>query len=577
MPPEELSGVIPDRHPLWSFTRDKRVAYFSMEVALRPEIHTYGGGLGMLAGDTVRSAADLDLPLVAVTLLSRNGYFRQILSASGEQQEEPDEWRPADYAQPLDAKVAITLEGRAVWLSGWLYVEESAHGPAIPVILLDTDLPENTDADRQLTDRLYGGDRVYRLKQEMLLGLGGARLLRGLGFQVSHFHMNEGHAAFLVLELLRETALPGRTVHAGESIYDLPRVRDLCIFTTHTPVEAGHDRFDYELFERVAGYPVDRLLLRQLAGSDELNVTRLALSASQYVNGVAGRHAETSRHMFPGFAVRAVTNGVHGPTWAAASIAALYDRYLPAWRQEPETLLRAEASIPDEELWTAHLKAKEMLRAEVARYGVLLDPQQMIIGFARRMTAYKRPTLLFSDLERLRAIARRQPFQLVFAGKAHPQDAPGKSLIREIHENLRLLHPEIRSVFLPNYEMRVARLLVAGTDLWLNTPQPPLEASGTSGMKAAYNGVPSLSILDGWWLEGHIEGVTGWSIGNGLEREAGIDSSSLYVKLEQTVLPAYYRGPDSWSRIMKATIAHCASLFSSHQMMRRYAADAYLH
>jgi starch phosphorylase len=277
----------------------------------------------MLAGDTVRSAADLDFPLVAVTLVSRSGYFRQTLTGSGEQLETPDAWIPSDYAQPLDAKVAITLEGRAVWLSGWLYVEESAHGPAIPVVLLDTDLAETADVDRRLTDCLYGGDRIYRLKQELLLGLGGARLLRALGFNIGHYYMNEGHAAFLILELLRDTALPGRTIHAGESSYDLPRVRDLCVFKTHTPVEAGHDRFEYSLFERVAGSLVEGHLLKQLAGNDRLNVTRLALSASQYINGVAERHAETSRQMFPGYAVRAITNGVHGPTWTSASFAAL--------------------------------------------------------------------------------------------------------------------------------------------------------------------------------------------------------------------------------------------------------------
>lgn len=572
-----MIDVIGDRTPSWSFTRDLRVAYFSMEIALRPEIPTYSGGLGMLAGDTVRSAADLDLPLVAVTLVSRYGYFRQTLTAAGEQQEGPDEWNPAAYAQALDAKVAISLEGRTVWLGGWLYVERSAQGSAIPVILLDTNLPENCEADRTLTDRLYGGDRVYRLKQEVLLGLGGVRLLRALDFHISHFHMNESHAALLILELLRDTALPGRTVHAGESIYDLPRVRDLCIFTTHTPVEAGHDRFDYELFERIAGSPVDIRMLKQLAGADELNLTRLALGASQYINGVAERHAETSRHMFPGYAVRAVTNGVHGPTWAAPSFIALYDRYVPSWRHEPETLLRAEACIPDEQIWAAHLQAKDALRAEVARHGVLLDSAQMLIGFARRMTAYKRPTLLFADTARLRSIARTQPFQLIFAGKAHPQDAPGKALIHEIHEYLRSLQPEIRSIFLPNYDMRLARILVAGTDLWLNTPQPPLEASGTSGMKAAYNGVPSLSILDGWWLEGHIEGVTGWSVGNGLEQDGSNDGTSLYSKLEQAVLPSYYGGRERWVRLMKGTIAHCASLFSSHRMMRRYATDAYMH
>jgi starch phosphorylase len=562
---------------LWSFTREPRVAYFSMEIALRTDIATYSGGLGMLAGDTVRSAADLDIPLVAVTLVSRAGYFRQSLTAEGEQQEHPDHWEPANFARPLNARVGVSLEGRTVWITGWLYTEECPRGPRIPVILLDTDLPENASQDRELTHYLYGGDHIYRLKQEVLLGVGGVRLLTALDFQISHFHMNEGHAALLTLELLRRTAFPGRDVRAGESVYDLPRVREMCTFTTHTPVDAGHDRFDYALFERIVGWPIDDKVLRSLAGDDEINLTRLALNASQYVNGVAERHAETSRRMFPGYSVHAITNGVHGPTWAAASFAALYDRYLPRWRHEPETLIRAECCIPSGAIWEAHVQAKAELLAELAKLDARFDPGRVVIGFARRMTAYKRPDLLFADLERLRATARQQPFQLVFAGKAHPQDGAGKALIRTLHEHLRAVQADIPAVFLPNYDMRLAKLLVSGVDVWLNTPQPPLEASGTSGMKAAFNGVPSLSVLDGWWLEGHIEGITGWAIGDGAARDFHAEAASLYEKLERTVLPCYYGNRPAWIATMTGAIAKGASLFSSHRMMRRYAVDAYLH
>jgi starch phosphorylase len=562
---------------LWSFTREPQVAYFSMEIARAAEIPTYSGGLGMLAGDTVRSAADLDIPLVAVTLVSRAGYFRQSLSASGEQQESPDSWDPASRTIPLDARVGVQIEGHTVWLTGWLYVHECARGSSIPVVLLDTDLPENEPADRELTHYLYGGDRTYRLKQELLLGVGGVRLLSALGFQLRHHHMNEGHAALLTLELLRRTAFPGRDVHAGESVYDLPRVRELCTFTTHTPVEAGHDRFDYGLFANVAGALIDPALLRQLAGSDELNLTRLALNTSQYINGVAERHAETSRQMFPGYSVHAITNGVHAATWTARPMSDLFDQYIPRWRHEPETLGRVECCVPHAAIWQAHEQAKAQLLAEIAKSGVHLDPQRPILGFARRMTAYKRPDLLFADLERLRAIARQQPFQLVMAGKAHPQDGPGKDLIRTLHEHLRAVQPDIPGVFLPNYDMRLAELLVAGADVWLNTPQPPLEASGTSGMKAAFNGVPSLSVLDGWWLEGHIEGVTGWAIGDGAAHDFRADAASLYDKLERLVLPTYYADRRAWTAIMAGAISKCAALFSSHRMMRRYAVDAYLH
>lgn len=547
-----------------------------MEIALAPDIPTYSGGLGMLAGDAVRSAADLGIPLVGVTLASRAGYFRQRLSETGEQLESPDPWDPAARAVPLKARAYVDIEERTVWLTGWLFVIECPTGSRVPVILLDTDLPENTPQDRELTHYLYGGDARYRLKQELILGVGGVRLLSALGFRVRHWHMNEGHASLLTLELLRETALPERDVQAGESVYDVPRVRAQCTFTTHTPVEAGHDKFDYGLVGNVAGYLVDETTLRRVGGSNELNLTRLALNMSQYVNGVAERHAETSRQLFPAYPIHAITNGVHAPTWTSQSFAALYDRYMPRWRHEPETLMRADCCLPDEAIWNAHTEAKAALVAKIAKLGVHLDPERPILSFARRMTAYKRPDLLFSDLERLRAIARRRPFQLVIAGKTHPRDGPGKELIRKVHAHLRSLVPDVTSIFVPNYDMRTAQLLVAGSDLWLNTPQPPMEASGTSGMKAACNGVPSLSVLDGWWIEGHIEGVTGWAIGDGSQHNSQGDAVSLYEKLERTVLPLFYDDRRAWIAVMKGAIAKCASLFSSHRMMRRYAVDAYL-
>ena len=565
-----------DHDVIWPFTREARIAYFSMEIALAPEIPTYSGGLGMLAGDMVRSATDLGIPLVAVTLVSRAGYFRQSLSDSGEQRESADAWDPAAHGVALDARVGVPIEGRTVWLTGWLFVQECATGSRVPVILLDTDLVENTPDDRQLTHSLYGGDSRYRLKQELLLGVGGVRLLSAIGIRVRHYHMNEGHSALLTLELLRRTAHPERDVRSGESIYDIPRVRELCTFTTHTPVEAGHDRFDYALVENVVGTLIDDGTLRQLAGPNELNLTRLALNMSAYVNGVAERHAETSRRLFPGYPVHAITNGVHAPTWTSRTFAELYDRHVPRWRHEPETIIRAECCLADEQVWDAHQQGKAKLLTEVFGHGLRLDPARPILGFARRMTAYKRPDLLFADLERLRALARRWPFQLVLAGKAHPHDGPGKELIRALHAHLRALQPDVPGVFLPNYDMRLAKILVAGADVWLNTPQPPLEASGTSGMKAALNGVPSLSVLDGWWIEGCIEGITGWAIGDGEAHGFNEDATALYNKLEHAVLPAYYGERRAWIAIMKGAISKCGSLFSSHRMMRRYAIDAYL-
>lgn len=559
------------------FTHEPRIAYFSMEIALQNEIPTYAGGLGILAGDTIRSAADLDLPMVTISLISRIGYFRQSIDSEGRQHEQPDQWDPGKWAQPLEARVAVPIEDRHVWVGGWCYILEGHANGHQPVILLDTDLAENSVADREITHSLYGGDHAYRLKQEIVLGIGGTRMLHALGFTLRQYHMNEGHSALLTLELLRRYTYPDTHVQAGESRYDIPRVRELCNFTTHTPVEAGHDRFSYELVTRTLGDFVEPSTLRRLAGSDNLNMTRLALNLSEYVNGVAKRHAETSRKMFPGYRVRAVTNGVHPFTWAAPSFRALYDEHLPGWCHEPEILIRADCCISDEAIWAAHIVAKQALLAEVkTRCDIDLDLEVPILGFARRMTAYKRPDLLFTDISRLKAIAKQQPFQLVLAGKAHPQDDSGKRLIELLHTHIRELTNIIRIAYIPNYDMELAACLVAGVDVWLNTPQRPMEASGTSGMKATFNGVPNLSILDGWWIEGCIEGITGWAIGDETDGTIQAESKALYTKLDRVVLPLYYEDRTRWITVMKGAIAKNASFFNSHRMMRRYVSDAYV-
>jgi starch phosphorylase len=553
----------------------------------------------------VRSAADLALPLVAVSLVSRTGYFRQEIDAQGRQVERPALWEPREWAQPLDAKIAVPIEGRAVWIGAWLYVLEGHMGGSQPVLLLDTDLEENRREDREITHYLYGGDETYRLKQEIVLGVGGMRLLQALGFTIRHYHMNEGHSALLGLELLRRYLYPPEDLRSGESPYDLPRVRKLCSFTTHTPVEAGHDRFAYELVQRVLGNVtdvevarrltnvadaqrsrltideglVDLATLKHLAGEDSLNMTRLALNLSEYVNGVAKRHAEISKTMFPGYQVHAITNGVHPFTWTAESFRKLYDRYLPSWCHEPEQLVRADCCIPDAAVWEAHVQAKQVLIEKVRTLtGIALHPKIPILGFARRMTAYKRPDLLFSDIERLKAIAHNRSFQVVFAGKAHPRDEDGKRLIEQLHALARALQGVVPVVYLPDYDLDIALALTAGADLWLNTPLRPFEASGTSGMKAAFNGVPSLSVLDGWWVEGCIEGVTGWAIGDAASTADG-DARELYDKLEQVVLPLYYGysdDPGSWVKVMKGAISKNASYFNSHRMMRRYVTEAYI-
>lgn len=562
------------------YTPSPRVAYFSMEIALRVEIPSYSGGLGVLAGDTMRSAADLEIPIVGVTLVSREGYFKQELTGGGNQSEPPDIWAPEAWATSTDAKVAVHLEGRRVWIQAWLYELKGHLNGSIPILLLDTDVEENSAEDRRITHRLYGGDETYRLKQEAVLGIGGVRILNALGFKIRQFHLNEGHAALLALELARQAAhaADDHAAMMGQNgaAYDIAAVRAQCNFTTHTPVEAGHDQFPYELVERILGGD-ERTELERFGGRDRLNMTRLALNFSDYVNGVAKKHAEVSAGLFPGYRVRAITNGVHPYTWTAQSFAKLYNAFFPGWCHEPELLVLADG-LSDEAVWRAHVDAKrDMIELVSSRSGTELDEGVMTVGFARRMTAYKRPALLFSDLEALRGLAEVHPLQIVLAGKAHPRDQAGKELIERLHAYRDELARTsgIRVAFVPGYDMSTAKAVIAGVDVWLNTPKPPLEASGTSGMKASFNGVPSLSVLDGWWIEGCVPGVTGWAIesGEGVEdREA---AASLYARLRDEVLPLYYGDRSGWAAVMKGAISKNASRFNSHRMLRRYVSDAY--
>lgn len=558
-----------------AFQANSRIAYLTMEIAIEPTVRTYAGGLGVLAGDTARSCADLRLPIVFVTLASRQGYLRQELGDDGIQIDHPDPWDLEKRTTLLDAAVAVKIEGRSVWIRSWLYVHRSPVGGAVPTIFLDTDLPANAPEDRSITDRLYGGDTTLRLKQEAVLGIGGERMLRALGFEIETYHLNEGHAALLPLALLRRHPRNSVRPAEGPLAYDLDPVRERCVFTTHTPVEAGHDRFPYTLVGQVLGDFFDLDQIRLLAGRDELNMTRLALSLSDWVNGVAIRHAETTRRMFPGYRIHAITNGVHPPTWAHPAFQALFQQVAPEWTHDHDMLIRADR-LPDDKVWAAHEEAKAALIEETQRRcGVALHPDRPILAFARRMTGYKRPDLLFSDLDRLRAVATKHPFQVVLAGKAHPMDRDGKAAIKLVLSHARELADTLPIAFLPGYDMELAKLLVSGADIWLNTPIPPLEASGTSGMKAALNGLPNLSVLDGWWSEACEEGVTGWAIGaDGSPAEE--HARDLYDKLETAVLPLWFEDRPRWIRMMKQCIARIGSRFHSQRMMRRYAAEAYL-
>ena len=557
---------------------EPRIAYFSMEVGLESELPTYSGGLGVLAGDTLRSAADLALPMVGVTLVHRKGHVLQRLDPEGNQIEETTAWSPENRLPEAPVRVEVAVGGRQVAVRAWRYDVMGVSGSPVPVYLLDTDLPENDGPERHLTDHLYGGDQRYRLAQETVLGFGGVALLRALPHRGIHtFHLNEGHCSLVPLALLEERVGEGALGLAGRR-HDRG-VRARCVFTTHTSVPAGHDRFPAELVRDVLG--PDRALALQGRGTDQhgtLNMTELGLHFARFTNGVAMRHARVSREMFPKKRIHPITNGVHTVTWAAPQIAELLDRHVPEWRVDPLNLRHA-ISIPLEELDAAHVRVKAQLLEEVRRRtDLVFDPAVFTIGFARRATGYKRADLIFHDPERLRAVAANAGgLQLVFAGKAHPQDLSGKELLRRIVAMGRQLAPEVRVAYLPDYDMRLSRLITSGVDLWLNNPEKPKEASGTSGMKAALNGVPHLSVLDGWWIEGHVEGATGWSIGSSWREPSNraAEAASLYDKLERVILPLYREDRDAYGAVRRQTMAINGSYFSARRMMHQYVELAY--
>jgi starch phosphorylase len=554
------------------------IAYFSMDVAIDSDIPTYSGGLGILAGDMLRSAADLEIPMVAVSLLHRKGYFDQRLDTRGNQLESPSNWSPENRLGPLPQRASVVVEGRSVTLRAWKHLFRGVTGHAVPLLLLDTDLEGNDPRDRALTDHLYGGDEHYRLCQEVILGFGGLATLRALGYSnVQVFHMNEGHSALITIALLEERA--GTHLRQGVSEADVQAVRPQCVFTTHTPVPAGHDRFSAALIRQVLGerraVPLEQIGVM----NGQLNMTELALRLSHYTNGVSLRHGQVSRAMFPEYNIDAITNGVHAVAWTSTPFCALYDRVMPEWRRD-NCYLRYAIGIPLHEIRLAHAEAKKELVQQVRWLtGIQLDPSVFTLGFARRATAYKRADLLFTNVDRLKHIARSAgPLQLIYAGKAHPRDEAGKAIIRRIFEAAAALANDVRVVYLENYDMALGKLICSGVDLWLNTPLRPQEASGTSGMKAALNGVPSFSVLDGWWIEGHIEGVTGWSIDgtNEHDNDSEGEARSLYNKFEQVILPLFYKAPDSFAEVMRSAIAINGSFFNTQRVMFQYTRNAYV-
>jgi glycogen phosphorylase len=554
-----------------------RAAYFSMEIALDAAMPTYSGGLGILAGDTLRSAADLGLPVAGVTLLYRKGYFEQKLDSHGSQSESPSKWNPEEMLEPQDARATIQIEGRKVQVRAWKFSVRGYGGYVVPVYLLDTQLPENSAFDQTLTDHLYTGDSHYRLCQEVVLGIGGVALLRQLGRrQIMTYHMNEGHASLLAVALLEEKMAERRAHDVLPEDFDF--LRSKCVFTTHTPVPAGHDQFPKDMVRQVLGESRVEILEKMDCFHDNvLNMTYIAMEASRYINGVAMQHGAVSRGMFPEYSVRAITNGVHAGTWTSPPFQDLYDRRIPEWRRD-NLYLRYAIGIPLEEIREAHARAKHELMENIFKStGIRLDESIMTLGFARRAAAYKRLDFLFSNLDRLKWMAEHVgPFQVIYAGKAHPADEPSKAMIRRVFKAMAALKGVVRIVYMQNYAMRWGKLLTSGVDVWLNTPQRPYEASGTSGMKAALNGVPSLSVPDGWWHEGHVEGATGWNIGHSDLRDSPAEeTASLYDKLEQVILPLYYGRKDAFTEVRRSTIALNGSFFNTQRMVSQYVMNAY--
>ncbi|MBI5216936.1 MAG: alpha-glucan family phosphorylase [Ignavibacteriae bacterium] len=604
-----------------------QIAYFSAEFGLTECLQNYSGGLGVLAGDHLKSASDLGLPIIGIGLLYQQGYFRQYLNADGWQQERYPE--NDFYTLPLHLErnengkpktISIELPGRSVAAQIWK-VQVGRN----PLYLLDTNIPQNNPADQNITDQLYGGDKEMRIKQEILLGIGGYRALHLLGYSPTVYHINEGHSAFLTLERSLDLMKAQNLSFAQAAEATMASM----VFTTHTPVPAGNDYFPPELMKKYfsfmaeqLGLEIDEFLaLGRQNPEDETEhfcMTVLALRMSDFSNGVSKLHGQVSRKLWQKvwegipvneLPISSITNGVHAPSWISRDIAGLYDRYLgPTWREDPghHGMWSRVLHIPDEELWRTHERRRERLVAfarqrlgnqltargvpasEIAQAREVLNPDALTIGFARRFATYKRAALLLRNPERLIKILsnKERPVQIIFAGKAHPMDNEGKDIIRQIAHFER--NPEVRRrmVFIEDYDMVVARYLVQGVDIWLNTPRRPLEASGTSGMKATLNGALNVSILDGWWDEAYNSG-NGWAIGQGEEYaeekyQDDVESNLLYDLLEKEIVPLYYsRGEDDlprqWIARMKTAMRTIGPEFNSNRMVRQYTEEMYLH
>lgn len=552
--------------------KNTSVAYISMEIAIDSNIPTYSGGLGVLSGDTVRSAADLEIPMVAICLCYSSGYFYQFFNEFGEQKEREIAWNFYYEFDKVEDPIVMKIEDKEVLVSAWLYRIIGQSGHVLPVYLLTTDVKDNEDWMKKMTGSLYDStSRWNRIVQEMILGIGGVKLLESLGYHnIDTYHLNEGHGSFCTLELYKKLG-------------NIEKVKEKVVFTTHTPVPAGHDRFKQDLVKKVFENRIPPEISKLADDNGELNMTYLGMALSRYINAVAKKHGEISKKMFPHYEIDYITNGVHLPFWVSKPFRKIFGRKWPNWRSNPKVLENA-LELDDLDVFDAHILNKfNLINYQKGHSWNLLDEELITIGFARRFATYKRATLIFHDIDRLGKICKNT-IQFIFAGKAHPKDQMGKDFIKKIFEAGEYLYDNyrVKVVIMENYNMDLAHMLVSGVDLWLNTPNRYREASGTSGMKAALNGVPNFSILDGWWLEGYKKNkLAGWAIGPddsnpddpGVSNNWDIDSNVIYETLENEIIPNYLEH-DEWIFRQKNAIS-LAAFFNTHRMVEEYAEKAY--
>lgn len=550
--------------------KNLKIAYFSMEIALESDIKTYSGGLGVLAGDIIRSAAKLNIPVVGVTMLSRNGYFDQVINKEGAQEERQAKKYDFSKLEKIKETISMKLGDDILEVAAWQYNLKRSDGGVSPIYLLDTKLKSNKKKYQTICDDLYGGNKDYRLLQEIVLGRGGYLILKKLGYKLDKIHINEGHGSFVASTMYLD-------IKNKEEKERIKMVKNTCVFTTHTPIRATMDIFK---LDDVLKYQTDfPYKLKNLVEGSSLNMTELGMHFSSYINSVALSHQKVSAKIFPKFKIKNVTNGIDTYTWTSPKMAELFDKYVPAWRQSSANLKDVK-TIPTNEIWDVHQANKRSLISLIKKTKkVLFEEDVFTIGFARRFTAYKRPDLILRDMKRLLKIQEKSgKIQIVFAGKAHPYDEEGKKFVQNVNKLAKEYKDKIKIVFMSAYDMNMAKVIIPGVDVWLNNPIPPNEASGTSGMKAVCNGVPQFSTFDGWWCEGYKKNKTGWLIGEKKLSKKQSDKNdliSLYNVLENEILPLYYRKPLAWQKIMRSTIYINAPFFSTERVVRDYAKDAY--